>query len=182
MVRSRQSYKIRRYYIPPNIRISAGDIKSIMPSLITLARTFRHTHPTARVVSLGQSPAWLVKIMEIMDTKSTNIDEKYIYMPFSGNITIKNYHTSTYSYNIELQTVSQTFKKTMQNRGLSPRQIIDNNKNGVPTIILEYIYTGNGLASFIFILSKWAIEDNINVNELYTALQFHVMGLLKSSA
>ena len=128
------------------------------------AFNFLKTHPDSRTFSLGQSPAWIVEAAKLIDPKG-----EFGVIPFSGNYVIPQndekeenliFKLSSFSPYTE-NTKIELYQKLLTDLHLSPEEIIDKFLNDKkPTNILEFTLTGGGLASFVYLLFKWAEKES----------------------
>jgi HEAT repeat protein len=114
------------------------------------------------VVSLGQSPVWIVKTMQAMDSSP----DRFVYLAFSGkwfelagqdSAFVPYFKKDTNQPN-SLQKV--TYRQYLRELKLDPESIVS--KKG-KTVIVEYKISGVSLKSFLSFLSEWAKELNIDI-------------------
>lgn len=137
--------------------------------------------PNARLVSLGQSPAWFVKCIQ-----HTYPNKTTILLPFSSHFTKKapensqnnenNTSKFTLNSNSEMEDAvkhQENFAKHLEKHNLLPNQIITEGKNGKPTIVIDGVSSGTSLASFISIITALAQSQGC-YEEMMQYLQFKV--------
>ena len=138
-------------------------IEFLTPHIVAGAEKIAQKYPNERIFSLGQTPAWILKTIELQDeAKKREVG----YIPFSKSLNCslskigKDY---CYMFDIDDNTrnLIAQYRKTLEKLGLSPEKIIESGKNGINTVILEGIVErGGGIASFLYILTDWAKELN----------------------
>ncbi len=120
--------------------------------------------PNSRVLSLGQSPAWVVKAIE-HEAKLRGLNYETGYIPFSGNFCRRlRTEGETHYYEIDANKLFAKDITRYHNRliklGMSPDNIIRRFENeGTTTTITDFLFTGKGTASFLYVLFDWARKD-----------------------
>lgn len=122
-----------------------------------IAKKILRDYPDSQKIALGQSFAWIVKTMKILDS-----DQTCGYIPFSGNFLkelnpddeIVEFVKDMAKYPTESQI--QSYRKVLDSY-CNPREILRSYKeDSKPTILLEYTVTNKGLASFLSLLYDYA--------------------------
>ncbi len=136
-------------------------------------------YPDARIISLGQSPAWIVLSVGMIRRLRGN-HANISFVPFTDNFAKRatndnGSHTMTF----DRQTNRFPHAKCLQRYfnyisrlDATPGQLIKAGEQGQQTIITEMIRSGSGLASF---LSAWT--DNYQKSDIETLLEhtgFHI--------
>ncbi len=113
------------------------------------------------IVCLGQSPAWIVKAAETINSNSTNSSLQFDYIPFSGNThqtaSKMHFHRDAKRAQPDADSLSH-YRQLLSEHQLSPAAIIARHNNGQQTLIVEYTEIGRGLASFLSVLLDWAAQ------------------------
>lgn len=131
------------------------------------AKHLMKCYPSARFVSLGQSPAWIVHTINVIKSENNSNYDSY-YIPFSGRF----YESATGMLSNDSTTPKKAYRQTVNTRpehelsyrnilaqlDFTPKTIIERAQQGQPTVLLEYTQSGEGLASFISVIYRWARE------------------------
>ena len=59
----------------------------------------------------------------------------------------------------------EQYRAYLASIGMSPREIVEKATSGVKTVLIEYVQTGASLASFLFTLYQWALEEGCSIDE-----------------
>lgn len=151
--------------------------------LITFAqKLLRHCSSDDYICCLGQSPAWVVKTAQLLDS----YPQRYTYIAFSGSWFITKprikrsrsiFNEGNYALMHTRPTKSQlsAYKAYLTRLGVSPTSIIERYKtHGRRTVIVEHIHDGNGLRSFLSILYGWAQHKR---KELQQAMVIYLIAI-----
>lgn len=156
--------------------------------IIATAHRLRNQFPNDMLCSLGQSPAYYIKGVEILSQIEGSLP-CIQYIPFSGSFLeiitkirnewtfeeIQNPIARFTSYSEIPSQKIQSYRKILFDLNLNPLSIVTRYKNEKQrTIILEATDAGSGLASFLYILFSWAQEDKIS-DELKKSLGIVVL-------
>lgn len=134
-----------------------------------------------RVMSLGQSPAWIIHGAKILSSPENS--DKFGFIAFSLGFLRRSektelLHEETESLDedtVESKVGYYSFDETMFNKAkegiqnyrkylssinMGINDIISLWKKGIKTVIVEHMQSGKGLASFMHVLCEWAKEEN----------------------
>ncbi len=134
----------------------ASDANNIY-ECIDMANSINSSYPNEIIVSLGQSPSWIVNTIEKIRIHNNNLTPVK-YIPFSGsffytdseNAMTKLYQkTKQYPNNINIDS----YRNLLTEISLDPLTICNNPNK---TIIIEHTKSGSGLASFLHVIFSWA--------------------------
>lgn len=134
--------------------------------------------PNSQVYSVGQSLGWIIEAIKMMNTfrptRST-----FQHIPFSKSFLTDGESDSesdedayfrtpgifTYkSRDMPTDEEQNNYRLFLQSHGLDPENILSRYENsGRQTVILDYINSGCGIASFLYFLRKWAKEKNVDL-------------------
>lgn len=138
-----------------------------------------YADPNIRIVSLGQSPAWFVKSAEKL-AKKRNVKRKFDYIAYSNEHS--QYRTDdmqssdrTYTRGTrpKYENEIQRYRTYLCQKGFDPLSLIEYyKKTGQPTVLLEYVHSGDSLATFLAILFSWANQLGV-ANDLQKSLIVH---------
>lgn len=131
-------------------------------------------YPGQTLVSIGQSPAWLLKAVDMMPTEC-----KTLYIPFSGHSHIPVLQDGSRDYDADekkavIYEIDKSitelyysreigYRQKLEEIGLSPNGIKD---LGAKIIFMDFINTGSGLASFLSLFLRWGKELQIKHEDL----------------
>lgn len=140
-----------------------------------------HFPERSNLYFLGQSLSWIGKVLEMSHFSPTIGTIQYI--PFSGNfLKIEKKDNGTFFYtsrNCKLPSGynEKKYRMLLAGLGLHPKNILSQYLDfGRRTVIADYVYSGKGLASFLYILNKWAREEKVDLSE---ALEVFIMRFKK---
>ncbi len=140
--------------------VTAGGLKPLhslqnpenVSQLISLAKEFEWCYPNHQKLSLGQSPAWLIKTMSLL---GGNPDD-YKYVPFSGR------WTKGYRQNYPSAEQKKAYKEYLTRIGVSPSSISNlYEEEKKHTVLFETTHHGDGLKSFLGFMDMWRREEGI---------------------
>lgn len=97
------------------------------------------------IIGLGQSPAYLLKMIELIDRKHERIDRSYIHVAFSGFCSCLKDGIFNAREALTLSNNEPYYISYLQKLKLSPHNLED----GRSYIVLEICNTGKGLNSFL---------------------------------
>lgn len=143
--------------VAPSDYFSQSELQEIVATARCLIDS---TLPGDVLISLGQSPAYIIEAVEelLRDEAAREIYK----VPFSGAPDYRciNFHYKTYKLeNICTETQLAFFKQIAKSRGIDP-QVIGSDKN---IYIVDLIGSGGSVASFITILQNWYKECGLEV-------------------
>lgn len=153
--------------------------------VLALSQALLNTQPNfARTifVSLGQSPAWVVRGAKIIADRLYGPDSyanNFRYLPFSYKFygLSKSVNEKENAYFVpELDFLPSkdqktAYRKFLTQQSMDPISITSRfNNDGITTVLVEYVETGESLASFISILAAWSREQD-NLKTLQKALK-----------
>ena len=125
---------------------------------IASQRLSTSVHPDDSVVSFGQSPAWIVKTMQAMDSNPN----RFIYLAFSGNWYEQVEARSIFEQPSFIKKTDEpdsaqkeAYRQYLKTLKLDPESIAAREGK---TVIVEYKIGGRSLKSFLSLLSEWAEE------------------------
>ncbi len=150
----------------------------ICKKVIKLANIIVDKYPTARVYSIGQTAAWVVKVAE-QSAKYKRKKQTHGYIAFSGSFvqeqpkSLSQSETSSTRRSSFFGEFSKTFymkgglvhenqyREYLKTLGMSPKEIINKAKKGNKTVLVDWIQQGESLASFLFVLFRWADDEAV---------------------
>lgn len=130
-----------------------------------------------RVFSLGQSPAWVVKVAELLAKKKGSnqmfrgiaFSGRYVHErhgPNIGGVGSGGYERRCRVYYMDNpREYEGQYRAYLASIGMSPREIVEKAASGVKTVLIEYVQTGASLASFLFTLYRWALDEGCSIDE-----------------
>jgi len=118
-----------------------------MEMLIASAQKLLDMHPTGKIISLGQSPAWLVTTAALIDHTSNRFDG----VAFSGGF--YDAHNLRLVRRKEGPTLKQisAYREYLTQKGMHPLSICQEFSKENPLVIVEHTHTGTGLTSFLWL-------------------------------
>lgn len=134
--------------------------QTYLDEIADLAFEMENTFPDRRILSLGQSPAWITRALTMvrrLKNKSANVG----YMPFTENFSyrcdardkdVMSFDLAPVGIYPAQKCIDQYFN-FLALGGNHPEQIMKAAERGQKSVIVEMIRSGQGLASF---LSIWA--------------------------
>lgn len=158
--------------------------------LIATARELNNRYKNSVIVSLGQSPAYIVKAAEILNELENNkYQNEYKYLAFSGRFLSKNRFPPSYEeeepypnkifyqsprYSLPTENQLEAYKKYLKLLKLDPIEITNRfNKSQIPTVFVEYMQHGESLASFLYTLNAIAATEGINKELFKKATKYY---------
>lgn len=164
--KSHLSHPCLEKYQRPNWHQSNENIRD----LIKLANQLLVDFEGERIYGLGQSPAWIVKALELLIDKRGG-SKSIGYIPFSGRFMEKEVKRRFDNNFSEIfchvkkgpcfpnNQAINNYRHVLEQLGMDPISIIQAFKDKhQKTVLLEYIQSAESLASFMIILYEWAIE------------------------
>jgi hypothetical protein len=118
--------------------------------------------PNGKIISLGQSPAWIVTTASLIDNNCDRFDG----VAFSGFFYEEvNRPAPFFRRTKNGPTVEQisAYRKYLAAKGMSPSIISQEFSKENPLVIVECTHTGQGLKSFLSVLLDWAVEEGIKI-------------------
>ena len=136
--------------------------------------------PDAKIISLGQSPAWIVHGVGML-RKLRREQANVVYIAFTGNFFTKDKSyigcSNAMMFDADEkkypdQERLQRYIEYSESYGYTPRQLLDLANDGEEIVLTEMINTGTGLA---FFLSAWTSqEEPAVIKEFSEAIHFCV--------
>lgn len=140
------------------------DDKSNFNKIVKIAENLLLSYPKARIYSLGQSPAWIIKAGEILSQEKA-VSREFGYIPFSGSFLEREQEDEGDFYiggrPLPSRELQISYRDVLRSIRLSPREIIEQAAKGKKTVVLEYTNSGRSVASFVLVLFEWAKEEGI---------------------
>ncbi|MDF2966044.1 MAG: hypothetical protein K0Q51_1432 [Rickettsiaceae bacterium] len=162
--------------------------------IVESASKIMYAFPNAKIFSLGQSPAWIVKAAEYLSIYKpySNFNQEFGYIPFSSNFyrLIKEqreaYDKPVHAiYEVSFSNLSsyseqiKCYIDLLGRLGLNSIDIIKRYESlQQKTVIIDFTHTGAGLASFISIMFgslKEASSPLSSINMLKEAIEILVL-------
>lgn len=144
---------------------SVGMQKHDFAELISIAIDFFNQFPNTDLYFLGQSLAWIGKVMEIIN-KFTPSTTTIHYVPFSGSFLQLEEASNSFIINHDnfpSEEEIKSYQSFLRVLGLAPKTIISRfEETGRRTVIADYIFEGKGMASFLYILKKWEEKKSVD--------------------
>lgn len=157
----------------------------VITKTIDAAETLQSRFNNAHMVSIGQSPAWMLFALGQMRQKNGAEAEAHItYLPFSGRFTEIDTDQVTLTYNATEEapdtTALSTYFNVMADHGVTASAILDRyDQNEQKTVFTDYALYGEGLASFIYVyfsaMRHLCGDDEDTMAQLAQATLFHVL-------
>lgn len=158
-----------------------------MSELCEEAQQLCTDHPTAIVIGLGQSPAYLIEAAKALAAQKGESDDRFKHVAFSGSF----YHACLSSHpaisgrNKDLyfaptkdllpsEDEIKAYRDYLTSLHLFPENLSLHAKFNKRPLIVDNVVTGGGLASFMSILQKWGHERKVNNPSLETALHVRI--------
>lgn len=136
--------------------------------ILDMAEDISTRNPNSRIYALGQSLAWVVKALEIMESLRRT-QNTFHYIPFSYNFVANSPKPDFYFFKSEKfpsERKQSNYKKILKGLGLHPKQILSQYETlNRQTVIVDYVESGCGVASFVYFLLKWAKEEGVSLND-----------------
>ena len=160
---SMKAMDVEKYNIENHPLMKSENI-SLLYGLATQVSSIADKNFSAKkqiLVGLGQSPAYLLEMIKLIDQKKNKNDRSYLNVAFSG---------SYYSFSDDDKSVIDPFlckkfielgshyKQYLNKVGLSDN---DMNKDDTEFIILEVCQHGNGLKSFLSFFHDYKKQPNV---------------------
>lgn len=134
-----------------------------------LLKHMQGLHDKITICGLGQSPAWVIEAAGNLPHDGIEFGD---HIPFSGSLIHCGYQSENPRYNEgiycynkprEKENVTReeikAYRNTLDMLGLNPAKIAGVYRDeGMKLAIVDYISTGNGLASFLKIMFDWVNE------------------------
>jgi hypothetical protein len=125
--------------------------------LISCAQMLISYNPSGRVFSLGQSPAWIVKTANLIETSTVTKKLNTTPSRFNGIAYSGTLFKEKYQWAEPMPTITPaqkaSYREYLQGLHLDPSSII---KSGKPVTIVEHTHSGKGLFSFLRFIQDWA--------------------------
>ena len=125
-------------------------------------------------MGLGQSPAYLLEMIKLLDAKNGRCDRFYLNVAFSGSyyVTGEFYDGSISSFVFEqYQKYKNNYLSYLNKIGLSVEAL---NDAETKFIILEFCCDGKGLTSFLSFFSEYREKPSVvYIQDQYSATIFH---------
>lgn len=150
----------------------------ICKKIVKLAKTLVNSYQGARVFSLGQPSSWVVKVAEKV-AKYENKKQTHDYLAFSGSLVSecaspgdqseetvgrKKSFIGVYRKSFTIKdslTYEKQYRAYLQAKKMSPSEIIAKASEGNKTVVVECMQQGEVLASFLYVLFRWADEEGV---------------------
>lgn len=153
--------------LPPSKLWEKGDN---FRKIIKIAEDISKLFPNARIYSLGLSPAWFIKTLEIMSTLRSRTMQSFNYIPFSGNFMdeqelLGHYSPST-SKHFPSDEEQMNYRILLQDLELDPNKILrEYTTFGRQTVIVDFTNSGQSIASFVYIILNWARQEGVDLGD-----------------
>ena len=129
------------------------------------------------IICLGRSPKWFLNTSlwmkdGIKDYKFVPFSQNWLrYDPIDGMVPITRC--------LPTEAEEEAYFKFLKHKQVDPATLVENyKKTGKKTIITDYIQTSKGLASFLDILSKFAVKQNVPLKDFAQSIQIIGIGSL----
>ncbi len=150
-------------------------------TLIAVSEEINHRYTGNVIVSVGQSPAYIIKAAQLLNELTKNSKTEYRYLAFSGKFLDevgihdqrKEFVASTKNIPTEKEIASYTeYLKSLQ---LDPKTIIERHSiKSQKTIFADFISSARGFASFVYILNAIARKEGVEEKSLQNSVGYHV--------
>jgi len=150
-------------------------------TLIAVSQEINHRYDGNVIVSVGQSPAYIIKAAELINELCENPNTQYRYLAFSGKFLDadgthdqkKEFVTSAKTIPTQEEIASYTrYLKSVQ---LDPKKIIKRHrKKSQKTVFTDFISSARGFASFVYILNAIARKEGVEEESLKNSVGYHV--------
>lgn len=148
-------------------------------TVIEVAETLNNLYPNNVIVSLGQSPAYIVKTADFLSKFKNKSSNEYKYLAFSGRFLSKHekgrqFFLPSYKGSIPTPEQLNKYENYLKLLLLNPASIVSQfQKNKQPIVFVEYIQSGESLASFIYTLMSIAAREGVDLTQLKAAIIIH---------
>lgn len=144
--------------------------------LMNMSNEISGQFPFADLYFVGTSLSKIGRVLEIK-SKFLPTNNTIQYVPFSKNfLHAEKKDDGTIIYHLKPHKMptdvgEQNYRMLLQKLGLDPESIHFRYTNSSRvTVIADYVYTGEGLASFLYFIHKWAKELNIVLGDALQVL------------
>ena len=149
----------------------------VVKKIIDTAHKLVEKYSTETVFSLGKSPAWVVKAAELLAKKKGSsqvfggiaFSGRFVHERCSasrGEVVDDSYKRRSRVYYMDNpREYEERYRTYLASVGMSPREIVEKAASGEKTVLIEYVQTGASLASFLFTLYRWALEEGCSIDE-----------------
>lgn len=154
--------------------------KAYINQIVDWAYDLQSSHESARVISIGQSPAWIVRCVSMI-RKMRGEDANVTFVPFTGGFLERDKSLESSSENImrfnkragwnDNATELDRYFNYLGHLQAQPGQIFEQIQSGQPVVFSEMIMKSGGLASFI--TSWFGFAANDQRQALAQEVEFH---------
>lgn len=130
-------------------------------SLIESAEILDTTFPDHEIISVGQSPAWIVYALERL-RQERGVDPQTKFLSFSGfflsNTDDRSFTAMKEKYPSKNRL--SLYFNYLGEQGIAPEDLIKSKENDghTPPVFIDFIYDGQGFPSFIHTLQRYVDE------------------------
>lgn len=116
----------------------------------------RYPHQEHVIIGLGQSPAYLLEMIKLLDTQKGRTDREYLHVAFSGRFLPP--FVDEYADPIYRKKLKTRYKNYLTELMLDKKHVDRSKKKH---IILEFCYQGTGLQSFLNFFKKYTNKPDV---------------------
>lgn len=135
-------------------------------------------HKDKTIVCLGRSPKWFLNAsLWMKDGIGT-----YKFIPFSQNWYRWDNNEGMRRINIAApsEKEEEAYFKFLRHKNIDPKTIVKKHKEeGKKTVITDYIQSSKGITSFLDVMSRFAVKQNVSLKDFAEAIEIVGIGSLE---
>jgi hypothetical protein len=150
-------------------------------TLIAVSEEINSLYDGNVIVSVGQSPAYIVRAAQILNELRKDSKTKYRYLAFSGKFLEEggiNDHRKEFVATVARTPTEEqitSYTRYLESLRLDPKAIIKRyRKKSQKTIFTDFIISAKGFASFVYTLHAIAQRQGIEEESLQNGVGYHV--------